>query len=99
MTLTFRLGINYWPITSAMYWWQRFEAPEVMNDFALIRTSGFDCVRIFLRWEDFQPQPGLISKQAITRLTTVADIAAAEALDLIPTLFTGHMSGVNWIPS
>jgi endo-1,4-beta-mannosidase len=29
---------------------------------------------------------------------TVADIAARYGLALMPTLFTGHMSGVNWIP-
>jgi len=34
----------------------------------------------------------------LTHLVTVADIAARHALALMPTLFTGHMSGVNWIP-
>jgi len=67
------------------------------ND-SLIRSTGFDCLRIFLLWEDFQPHPGYVSNQAIARLVTVADIAAAESLALIPTFFTGHMSGVNWIP-
>ena len=33
-----------------------------------------------------------------TRLVVVADLAAGLGLALIPTLFTGHMSGVNWIP-
>ncbi len=32
------------------------------------------------------------------RLVDVADLAAGLGLALIPTLFTGHMSGVNWIP-
>ncbi len=34
----------------------------------------------------------------LTRLLAVADLAAGLGLALIPTLFTGHMSGVNWIP-
>jgi endo-1,4-beta-mannosidase len=94
----FRLGINYWPISSAMYWWQRFDAAEVSRDFSSIRAAGFDSVRIFLLWEDFQPQPAQISETALRQLTTVAEIAAGESLSLVPTFFTGHMSGVNWIP-
>lgn len=96
--MKFRLGINYWPVSSAMYWWRRFDAGEVKSDFRRIRAAGFDSVRIFLLWEDFQPLPTHISGQALNNLVTVADIAARNELSLIPTLFTGHMSGVNWIP-
>lgn len=95
----FRLGINYWPISSAMYWWQRFDVQEVSRDFGGIRAAGFHSVRIFLLWEDFQPQRTQISETALRQLATVADIAASESLLLIPTFFTGHMSGVNWIPA
>lgn len=35
----------------------------------------------------------------LDRLTVVADLATAAGLVLVPTLFTGHMSGVNWIPA
>jgi len=94
----FRLGINYWPASSAMYWWQRFDTAEVAADFARIHAAGFDSVRIFLLWEDFQPAPDKPSDSALQRLVTVADLAARNQLSLIPTLFTGHMSGVNWIP-
>jgi endo-1,4-beta-mannosidase len=96
--MRFHLGINYWPISSAMYWWQRFDAEEVKSDFASIRNAGFDSVRVFLLWEDFQPAPDAVSDRALSRLVTVADIAEQSGLLLLPTLFTGHMSGVNWIP-
>jgi endo-1,4-beta-mannosidase len=96
--MTFRLGLNYWPVSSAMYWWRHFDATEVAQDFARIRAAGFDTVRFFLRWEDFQPTPGRVEAAMLTHLVTVADIAAHHALALMPTLFTGHMSGVNWIP-
>jgi endo-1,4-beta-mannosidase len=81
-----------------MYWWQRFDPAEVKRDFAEIRSTGFDSVRIFLLWEDFQPHPLKISTKAIDRLVSVADLAHSQKLVLVPTLFTGHMSGVNWIP-
>ena len=35
----------------------------------------------------------------VERLVAVADLAGELGLSLIPTLFTGHMSGVNWIPA
>lgn len=35
----------------------------------------------------------------LDHLIAVADLAAGTGMALIPTLFTGHMSGVNWIPS
>jgi len=96
--MRFRLGINYWPAKSAMRWWQRFDPAEIERDFALLRSAGFDSARIFLLWEDFQPEPGTISRSAIMDLIAVADIAHQNGLQIMPTLFTGHMSGVNWIP-
>ncbi len=96
--MKFHLGINYWPISSAMYWWERFDADEVNDDFIAIRDAGFDSVRIFLLWEDFQPAPDTVLDRSLSRLVTVADIAGRCGLSLLPTLFTGHMSGVNWIP-
>jgi endo-1,4-beta-mannosidase len=96
--MKFRLGINYWPVSSAMYWWQHFDAEEVERDFARIQSAGFDVVRIFLLWEDFQPAPDRVSSESLVRLVKVADVASRHDLGLVPTLFTGHMSGVNWIP-
>lgn len=96
---TFRLGINYWPARRAMTWWRAFEVEEVERDFARLREAGFDLVRVFLLWEDFQPEPERIAPDAIERLHTVADLAARSRLQLLPTFFTGHMSGANWLPA
>jgi len=56
-------------------------------------------VRVFLTWEDFQPSPEAVDREMLERLVAVADLAGELGLALIPTLFTGHMSGVNWIPA
>lgn len=96
---SFRLGINYFPARKAMYWWQNFERQEVEADFTLIKKAGFDSVRIFLIWEDFQPTPRKVSDVSLKNLETVANVADAAGLKLIVTFFTGHMSGVNWIPN
>lgn len=94
----FRLGINYWPSSTAMRWWQGFDIDEVQRDFARIRAAGLDSVRIFLLWEDFQPVPHRVSQHALADLVRVANAAHRNDLVLLPTLFTGHMSGVNWLP-
>jgi endo-1,4-beta-mannosidase len=94
----FRLGINYWPSRTAMRWWSDFDAGEVARDFARIAANGFDSVRFFLLWEAFQPEPGRVDAKMLERLVTVSDAAEHAGLSIVPTLFTGHMSGVDWIP-
>ncbi len=94
----FVLAVNYWPAKKAMYWWQSFDAGEVESDFRKIADIGFKGVRIFLTWEDFQPEPDTVSPRALDDLACVADIADACGLWIMPTLFCGHMSGVNWMP-
>ncbi len=81
-----------------MGWWTDFDRDEVAADFARIAASGLDSVRIFLTWEAFQPAPGAVETGMLERLVAVADRAGAAGLAVLPTLFTGHMSGVNWIP-
>ena len=95
----FRVGVNYWPARTAMGWWTSFEPAEVEADFARIAACGLDSVRVFLTWEDFQPAPNRVDRSLLEQLVRVADLAAGLGLDLMPTLFTGHMSGVNWIPA
>ena len=98
MTEEFDVGVNYWPASSAMRWWRRFDAPLVERDFARIRQAGGDLVRFFLLWEDFQPAPTALSDKSLERLVIVADTARRHDLRIIPTLFTGHMSGANFVP-
>lgn len=98
-TERFRLGVNYWPARTAMAWWADFDPGEVAADFERIAASGLDSIRIFLTWADFQPAPGEVDRCMLDRLIAVADLAAGVGLGVVPTLFTGHMSGVNWIPA
>jgi len=98
-TSRFRLGINYWPARTAMRWWTAFDPAEVGADFARIAASGFDSVRLSLLWEDFQPAPDTVQAGMLQRLVMVADLAERVGVEIMPTLFTGHMSGVNWIPT
>ncbi len=38
-----------------MHMWQRFDPDEIAEDMARLAALGFDSVRFFLRWADFQP--------------------------------------------
>ena len=96
--MTYDVGINYWPARSAMRWWQDFDAAEFADDARTLSDAGCRSIRVFLRWEDFQPRADEIERTALRDLVTVADTCAQEKLGLIPTLFTGHMSGANWLP-
>ncbi|MFN0030270.1 MAG: hypothetical protein ACKV2O_24215 [Acidimicrobiales bacterium] len=94
----FRLGVNYWPARAALTWWEHFDAAVVAADFQRIAAAGFDSVRLFLTWEAFQPDPHRVDGAMLDRLVRVADLAAAAQLTIMPTLFTGHMSGANLLP-
>jgi endo-1,4-beta-mannosidase len=94
----FRLGVNYWPRRKAMGWWSDFDAGEVRDEFDVIRDLGLGIVRVFLLWEDFQPEPDRVDPVALDHLRTTGDIAAERDLVLDVTFFTGHMSGPNWAP-
>ena len=94
----FLLGINYWPRTSAMGMWSRFDLGEIDEDFARIAGLGLDVVRFFLLWSTFQPEPKTLDRTAFDNFVRVLDCAQRHGLRAMPTLFCGHMSGVNWLP-
>jgi len=82
-----------------MAMWQRFDAGEIREDFARISALGLDTIRFFLRWFDFQPEPGAMAPEMMSKLEILVDAAARAGLRTMPTLFCGNMSTVNWLPS
>ena len=95
----FVLGVNYWPSEKAMYWWREFEPSVARRDFSSMAEYRFDLARIFLLWEDFQPEVKRVSVKALEDLVRVADIAHDHRIKVLPTFFCGHLCGVNWVPS
>jgi endo-1,4-beta-mannosidase len=94
----FLIGVNYWPRDSAMYAWDRFDLGEIREDLARIKGLGLDVVRFFLLWEHFQPHPDTIDASALEQFESVMAAIGDAGLQAMPTLFCGHMSGVNWLP-
>jgi len=95
---SFILGINYWPRESAMYWWKKFDQTLVKRDFSMLAEYNFKLIRIFLLWEDFQPEMKSVPAKTLSALVKIADIAYDFKMKILPTFFCGHMSGLNWVP-
>ena len=95
---SFRLGVNYWPARTAMYWWDDVRFSEVDRDMARIADLGLQEARIFLLWEAFQPRPDRVSDEAFLSLETALRATERHEVGLVISLFCGHMSGVNWLP-
>src|SRR3990170_5749359 len=94
----FRVGVNYWPRRKAMAWWKDFDRGEVAHELDVVADLGMSLARVFLLWEDFQPEPDAVSASALRDLEVVCALAADRGIGLDVTFFTGHMSGPNWCP-
>jgi endo-1,4-beta-mannosidase len=81
-----------------MYMWERFDVGEIREDFARIRSLGLSVVRFFIMWDDFQPQPDRMDAAMLSRFDAVMNALAEAKLRGMPAFFTGHMSGINYLP-
>lgn len=82
-----------------MAWWKRFDLSEIHEEFDAIAALGLDLVRVFLLWEDFQPDERRVSYRAVRDLERVLDAARDRGLAVLPVFFTGHTSGTNFMPA
>ncbi len=98
MERKFTLGANYWPAEKGIYWWREFEAPPVHRDLSLAAGYGLEVIRIFLLWEDFQPEINRVSVPALKDLVRLADLAHDRRIKILPTFFCGHVTGMNCLP-
>ena len=95
----FILGANYWPAEKGLYWWREFDLSAGKRDFSLAAEYGLELMKVFLLWEDFQPEINRISVRTLENLVRVADLAQDCRIKILPVFFCGHMRGVNWLPS
>jgi endo-1,4-beta-mannosidase len=95
----FLIGVNYWPAKKFVRMWKKFDAEKIFSDFSKAKEFNIGLIRFFLFLEDFQPQPTTINKRQVENLNEVLSIADKLGIYTIPTIFVGHMSGPNWLPS
>ena len=51
----FLVGCNYWSSEAGIRMWQDWSEEAVEKDFAALKASGMNTVRLFPLWSDFQP--------------------------------------------
>ncbi len=92
-------GVNYWPGSCGVEMWLRWPEAEIRHDLALIRDLGLNSVRFFLRWQDFEPQPGEYDATMFDRLAQFLAWCGEYELWAQPSLFVGWMSGGTFWPA
>ena len=79
-------GVNYYPQkTPWTLFWKQFSPQTTQADFARIRELGLNTVRIFIPFREFGK--GTVPPEKIAQLKTLLDLAAAQHLFVIVTLF------------
>lgn len=90
-------GINYYPHASP---WEMFgdtfDADTISKDFKIIKDAGLNSIRIFVQYDDFG-KANIITEK-LNKLKKVLDLAEAEELKVVVTLFDfyGDYSVLNW---
>ncbi len=87
------IGVNYWPASCGVEMLRAWPMAEIRRDLDLVQKLGFNCVRFFLRWEDFELAPGRYDLKAFRRLAELLEAFRTRGLLAHPSLFVGWMSG------
>ncbi len=94
------VGFNYWPSNSGTEMWtdEKWDPEKIRSDLKAISSHGFNTLRFFLRWPEFQPKPDLVCEKALKRLVFFIEEARRNNIMLNPGLFVGFMSGGLYVP-
>ncbi len=92
----FICGVNYWPRNAGVHMWKEWDSESIDAEFRQMAELSLNACRVFLLWEDFQPDPYSVSEEAMVKFDELINISKTYGIKLIPTFFTGHMSGENW---
>lgn len=87
------IGANYWPASCGVHMWQAWPIDEIQGDLNLLASLGLNCIRFFLRWEDFEPAAGEYDSAMFERLNDLLIWCAERGIYAQPTLFAPHASG------
>ncbi|WP_422107110.1 cellulase family glycosylhydrolase [Winogradskyella sp.] len=90
-------GINYYPqATPWDMYGDHFNEAIISTDFEIIKNTGLNSIRIFVPYEDFGKSS--VSKAKLEKLNKVLDMAEAQHLKVLITLFDfyGDYSVRDW---
>ena len=92
------IGVNYWPASCGVEMWQAWPEDEIRHDLDVVRELGLNCVRFFLRWQEFEPEADGYDAAAFARLERLMGFFRERDLLAQPSLFVGFMSGGTFWP-
>lgn len=80
-------GVNYFrPGTGwAPQVWKQFDPEATRRDFAKLRELGGNCVRVFLTFGSFYPEPGRLDAEGLAKLDQFLALAEEAGLYVHPT--------------
>jgi hypothetical protein len=93
------VGVNYWPGSCGVDLWTEWPEAEVRRDLDTVKALGLNCVRFFLRWQEFEPEAGRYDERSFTRLAQMLGWFRERDLLAQPSLFVGFMSGGTFWPA
>ena len=96
--LRHRFGVNYVPSRNWYYCYNDWDASAIARDFDRIAEIGADHMRVMVIWPWFQPNPVCVSARHLDRLDELISLAADRKLDVLPTIYTGWLSGYHLSP-
>jgi hypothetical protein len=65
--------------------WKQFDAEATRKDFAKLRELGGNCVRVFLSFGSFYPEPGQLKADGLVKFDQFLALAEAAGLYVHPT--------------
>ena len=93
-----RFGVNYVPSQNWNFHWNDWKPDAIARDFDSIAALGADHIRVMVLWPWFQPNPTFVSPAHLDRLEELMRLAAARKLDVLPSIYTGWLSGYAFKP-
>lgn len=97
--LRHRFGVNYVPSHNWYFCYNDWDASAIARDFDRIVEIGADHMRVMLIWPWFQPNPTWVSTAHLDRFDQLMSLAAERRLDVLPTIYTGWLSGFHLNPT
>lgn len=89
----FGVGCNYHPSATGCQYWRQWNAVQIERDLQAMAQRGFNVVRFFVFWADFEPQPGVYDVLMLERIKAFVHLASDHGLYCIPSLLTIWMNG------
>ncbi|MFV5911990.1 beta-galactosidase trimerization domain-containing protein [Bacillus cereus] len=86
-------GFNYHPSSVGCHYWTNWNENEIKEDLLLMSKEGYNVVRFFLFWKDFEPEEGRYNKLIVERLHRFMQLANEVNLYCIPSILTIWMNG------